>query len=234
MLTTTFGYAFIAGLLPSLLWLWFWLKEDIHPEPRKILFFVFLGGMIAVPLVIPFQKIVSQHFTDRSTTYLLWAAIEELMKFAAAYFFALRTKALDEPVDAIIYMITVALGFAALENTFFLFDPLSAGNMLRSIVTGNLRFIGATLLHVVSSASIGIFISLSLFKDKTTRYVYLICGILVAIALHTTFNLFIISTKGSDTFMIFACVWMAVVFLMLMFEKVKNIPVPTEQSLFNN
>ncbi len=234
MLTSTFAYALLSGILPALLWLWFWLKEDnLHPEPRKMLFLAFMVGMIAVPLVIPLQKIVNEYTRDQNVMYLLWAAIEELAKFIMAYYFTLRTSSMDEPIDAIIYMITVALGFSALENAFFLFDPLSAGNALKSIVTGNLRFIGATLLHVISSASIGLFIALSYYQSVSRKIVYLTCGLLVAITLHTSFNLFIINSKGSDTFIIFACVWVAVVILMFMFEKVKNVTAPEKQPLIN-
>ena len=27
-------FAIAGGFIPSLLWLWFWLKEDSNPEPR--------------------------------------------------------------------------------------------------------------------------------------------------------------------------------------------------------
>ncbi len=232
MTSTAFIYALVSGILPALLWLWFWLREDaIHPEPRALIFFTFLAGMIMVPLVIPFQQWVLSIYggdTPNQITYFLWAGLEELFKFVGAYLLALHTKYMDEPIDAIIYMITVALGFAALENAFFLFKPLSSGDAIKTIVTGNLRFIGATLLHVISSATIGLFIAMPYYKSVFRKYFDLTLGLLVATTLHTTFNLFIINTKGSDTFIIFGCVWIAVVILILLFEKVKNIVKPAE------
>jgi len=39
-------FAFVGGLLPALLWLWFWLREDLHPEPRRILLLTFTAGMV--------------------------------------------------------------------------------------------------------------------------------------------------------------------------------------------
>ena len=36
------------GFAPPLLWLWFWLKEDKRPEPRKEIMIVFLAGMAMV------------------------------------------------------------------------------------------------------------------------------------------------------------------------------------------
>jgi RsiW-degrading membrane proteinase PrsW (M82 family) len=37
------GLAFIGGIIPSFLWLWFWLKEDKkNPEPKGVLTIVFI------------------------------------------------------------------------------------------------------------------------------------------------------------------------------------------------
>jgi protease PrsW len=226
MLTSnTLLYALLSGVLPSLLWLWFWLKEDnLHPEPRLLVLITFLAGMIAVPLVIPFQKIIHVAFADNNTlTLTLWATVEEIFKLLAAVLIALRSKYMDEPIDAMIYLITAALGFAALENTFFILKPLEAGDALQSIITGNLRFVGATLLHVVSSASIGIFIALSFYHGRFMKKFSTLLGIIVATALHTAFNFFIIKSTGSQTFTIFSTVWGAIILLMLLFEKIKTI-----------
>src|SRR3989344_4852454 len=93
---------------------------------------------------------------------VVWAGIEEFLKYGAAFvvaFHAIRinkNKYIDEPVDPLIYMITAALGFAALENTLFLINPLLGGDALSGILTGNLRFIGASLLHVLASGVVGL------------------------------------------------------------------------------
>jgi len=44
-------YIFILlGLLPSFAWLFFFLKEDTHPEPKKMIALVFfLGGIFHRP-----------------------------------------------------------------------------------------------------------------------------------------------------------------------------------------
>src|SRR3989344_7108138 len=142
-MTPTFLLALAGGILPAMIWLWFWLREDrAHPEPRVLLLFTFVGGMMAVPLVLHLESPIPILFGAYSVvTVIIWAALEEIVKFAGAYITALRTKAYNEPIDAIIYMLTVALGFSALENALFIFDPLVSGNIPDSIITGNLRFI---------------------------------------------------------------------------------------------
>jgi len=216
-------FALVGGIIPAIVWLLFWLREDRkRPEPRGLIMLTFFFGMIAVPLVIPLQKITFQQ-NSQFNTFLIWAILEETFKYAAAYFAALRKKEVDEPIDPIIYMLTAALGFAALENALFILGPLVNGNILESVLVGNLRFVGASLLHTISSATIGVALAISFFKRKAVRRAYLAMGIVFAIALHTVFNLFIIKETHSNTFVTFGFVWIAIVILMLLFERVKKI-----------
>lgn len=222
-------YAFFGGLLPAALWLWFWLKEDsVHPEPRGLIVVTFIAGMIAVLLVIPIQQFFYSHLgarigeTSIGMLFLL-ALVEEVMKFFAAYAIALRSKAFDEPIDAVIYMVTAALGFTAFENALFLLDPLSGGKIVDTIITGNMRFVGASILHVMTSAIIGLGLALFFYKRRALRRDVVMLCILVATALHTLFNLSIISSSGSNMFVTFLVLWFSVVGLLLFFEKIKRL-----------
>ena len=218
---STFVYALLAGVLPSLVWLWFWLREDSHPEPRWLIVITFLGGFLAVIASIFAEKFVSDLNLTESLRYTLWAGVEELTKFIAVAVIALNTDYNDEPIDAMVYCITVALGFAALENAFFLFQPLVGGDYIQSIVTGNMRFIGATLVHVVSSASIGFALGYVYYRGIVSKFFALLIGTAVAITLHSAFNLSIINGTMSDTLKAFAWIWGAVVILIVLFEEVK-------------
>src|SRR4051812_20721286 len=109
-------YALLGGILPALLWLFFWLREDAkNPEPDSMLIKTFLGGAVAVILVLPVQKVIADYFPGMSpNTFFFWAISEELFKFLAAFIIALRSFDDNEPLDPLIYMITAALGFVAL------------------------------------------------------------------------------------------------------------------------
>lgn len=215
----------LGGVLPALLWLWFWLKEDrLHPEPKTRLALVFFVGMASVLLVLPIEKFIFSMVLSKIslTTLFMWAATEEIIKYLGAYFAALRARENDEPIDAIIYMITVALGFSALENTLFLLNVINDGALAQSIITGNSRFLGATLLHVASSAVIGVIMGLSFYKKAGFKKLTLLVGIITSILLHTIFNLLIIES-GKNLFFVFAGVWVFVILLIVLFEKVKKI-----------
>src|SRR3989344_6957870 len=148
----TLIYAALGGILPALVWLSFWLREDRkNPEPNGLIVKTFLLGMFAVLLVLPFQKGVEMLIPGTTlVTLFLWAFFEETFKLSAGYFGGLHTVDDNEPIDPMIYMITAALGFAAIENALFIFGPLVGNETTQSFITGNLRFIGASLLHVVS------------------------------------------------------------------------------------
>jgi len=220
---STVLFSLLGGIVPALLWLWFWLQEDkLHPEPRGRIMFAFWGGMLAVPLVFPLEKLAFSYFGMSAVTFLVWAAIEEGMKFFMAWVTALRTKAYDEPIDALEYMITVAVGFAALENTLFILNPLIDGNGFQGLVTGNMRFIGASLLHIVASAVLGYCIGREFYRPMKWKIIWRALGLSAAIALHTVFNLFIIYKNGSKTFAVFTCVWVAALGVLLLFEKIKK------------
>ncbi len=222
--STSFLYAVLAGIVPSLIWLWFWLHEDRQqPEPRWLLAATFFGGILAVIAAIFAEKYVADIVNDPSLRYTLWAGIEEVLKFIAVAVIALNSDYYDEPIDAMIYCVVAALGFAALENTLFIMGPLSDGEIARSIVTGNMRFIGATLVHVVSSALIGASLGYAFYRGHIAKFILLILGLSAAIALHAAFNLSIINAASADTLRAFAWIWGAVVILIVLFEEVKAV-----------
>src|SRR3989338_3009143 len=109
------GLAILGGVVPALLWLWFWLKEDNHkPEPKGLIATIFFIGMVSVFLVIPFQKFVQAHVLSHQYQIILWASIEELIKYLGVLILLYKTNHAEEPIDWPIFLITIALGFAAL------------------------------------------------------------------------------------------------------------------------
>jgi RsiW-degrading membrane proteinase PrsW (M82 family) len=221
MHVSTFFYALLAGLLPSLIWLWFWIREDSNAEPRWLIVATFLGGFLAVIAAIFAEKYIAGLAIDSSLRYTLWAGVEEIFKFIAVAVIALNTDYNDEPIDAMVYCIVVALGFAALENTLFLIQPLAGGEIAQSIVTGNMRFMGATLVHIVSSAVVGFGLGFAFYRGYIAKTIAIIVGLASAITLHAAFNLSIINGTTADTLKAFAWVWGAVVILIILFEEVK-------------
>jgi len=194
------------GVLPSLVWLFYYLRKDLHPEPKKMILKVFLYGMIITIPVFFIQITLSellkqlQIFSffnsypiliDILKWFLVIAFTEEIFKYLAVRLAVLKNKELDEPLDIMLYMVVSALGFAAVENMFYMFlpiDNISFNSIIKMTITISfIRFIGATFLHTLSSAIIGYFLVKSLF-DRKKRFRFLVIGISLATLLHGLYN----------------------------------------------
>jgi len=258
-MTTNFNFtlaflSLVAGFLPALVWLWFWLKEDRErPEPKLMILKTFIAGGLAVVVAFVVQQatltalpkfglnpdlILSQigqsSFLWSSFGLLLgWAFIEELVKYLAASFSAFHNKSYDEPVDAMIYIIVAAIGFAAVENTLFLISAITSGEAtLGFLLVGNMRFLGATVVHIVSSAFVGGFVAIAYYLPFLKRSVALVIGLILASVLHAIFNFFIINSNGFDMLKIFVGLWLLAIIVIYIFERVKLIM--CNRDLINN
>ncbi len=242
----TIVYALLGGIVPALLWLWFFLREDArHPEPKWLILAAFLCGMLAVILALPIEMLLKcvavgswpvggalLHPIDTleycrtlpdTNPVLLWAAAEELLKYFVAVAVILWRRAVDEPIDAMVYLLTVALGFAALETGLFLMGPLGKGDITGGILTGNLRFMGAALLHTLASATVGFSLAASFYRGAVVQFFSLCTGLILAILLHALFNHHIIASSGEQTAIVFFAVWLGIIALFALFERAKVI-----------
>lgn len=195
-----FFYIAIA-ILPSVIWLSYYLHKDKHPEPRLMILNVFIWGMlvafpaiiveaIAIEFLLPLINVPEIVF-DSIKYLLIVAAVEELSKFFVVKFKVIdSTLQLDEPIDAMEYMIISALGFAAIENILLL-TPLFQDSFLPTLQLTFSRFIGATFIHVLASATIGYYLALSLYMPQK-KVSLLIHGFSIAILIHGLYNILII------------------------------------------
>ncbi|HMO78695.1 MAG TPA: PrsW family intramembrane metalloprotease [Candidatus Paceibacterota bacterium] len=232
------------GILPPIIWLIYWLQQDKkNPEPKRLLFASFLFGMLTVPIAaflnslfaniiinqpaVNIYKLFFENYFSAIILIILWAGIEEFLKLLAGYIGGISTKENNEPLDSVIYLITAALGFATLENIFYIYGTLVDPDYAQhtAILVGNARFIGSTLLHISASATIGIFMAFSFYKDKKTKTTAVLIGFVLATALHTIFNSFIIRSSiiKEDIFVLisFSIVWTTIILIIILLEKIK-------------
>jgi len=191
-------FLILLGVLPSFAWLIFFVEEDCHPEPRRLLLYTFLSGILITVLALQLQILLNQYLIDRgidqysALSMIFLTAIEEVAKFFAAFWIIRGRKEFDEPVDAMIYMIVAALGFAAVENVSLVFQNLNAFSPGQAIIeVTTLRFVGATLLHALSSAIVGYYWARAVFKIH--KSILIIIGLAIATLLHASFNYLILN-----------------------------------------
>ncbi len=219
----TFLIALTGGMLPSVIWLWYWIKEDdIKKPPLMLVGLTFVTGMLMVVLVVPLEKFMETRFHDQATLIVMWAICEEALKLVAFGIIAYASDYIEEPIDFPVYCMTAALGFAAFENTMYLIKPIGMQDTTITLLTTNLRFLGSTLLHSITTGFVGLMMGLAFFQNKTIRFGSLVIGFALAVGLHSVFNFFIMKNNGENFLQVFAVLWVVSIISILVFEKVRR------------
>ena len=199
----------IFGVLPSLVWLFYYLRKDPHPESKLMILKIFFWGAI-ITLPVFFVQIGLNNLLEIFTIdkfiasiiywFLIISLSEELFKYLVVRFRVLKSSHLDEPIDIMIYMVVSALGFAAVENILYIFTDVGSFSFTeilnRTLILSFVRFVGATFLHTLCSAVIGYAVAISLC-DLKHRRIEAGLGIITAIALHGLYNFSIIKLEGN-------------------------------------
>lgn len=227
------------GLAPSVIWLLFYLRKDAHPESNQMILKIFFYGMLAAVIAalieigfsLPLKTFGAKLLETFPLLFFLFyhfiiiALVEEVAKFLVVREKVIKDPEFDEPVDAMLYMIIVALGFAALENILVLFLGKGSPLLGQALVITIFRFIGATFLHALCSGTLGYFLALSFFETKK-RTKLLVKGLVLAIILHGLFNISIIGIEKnlffSVVFLIILLTGLAL-FVSFGFRKLKKI-----------
>lgn len=110
------------AIAPGLFWLWFFYKKDkLEPEPRHLIVQTFFWGVfLAIPVLM--VQIPIMVFTSSMVVLAVIVApiTEELGKYLVVRWGVYNHIEFDEPVDGIVYAAAAALGFASIENVFYL------------------------------------------------------------------------------------------------------------------
>jgi RsiW-degrading membrane proteinase PrsW (M82 family) len=202
---------YLLGFAPSIVWLAFYLRKDVHPESNKMILKIFFWGMLSALFAIILEKSFSfllektflkeQIFlTSVLTIFMADALIEEYLKYLVLKFKVLKNSALDESFDIFLYMIISALGFAALENILILYPSYSivAEKAIWLMIS---RFVFATFLHGLCSGLMGIFLCFSFFYLKYKK-LFFGAGLLVATLFHGFYNFAIKKIQVGEGFVL--------------------------------
>ena len=116
------GTLFIT-IVPSIIIFCYFYFSDKFKEPKQTIAIVFaLGILICFPAGIVNSFIIDNfqqdtNFSERLYSSFLTAAwVEELLKFFVLYYIVLRRSEFNEPMDGIVYGVTVSLGFATYDE----------------------------------------------------------------------------------------------------------------------
>lgn len=127
-------YGALAIVVGAALWLW-WIRrlDRFEPEPlRDLLRVGLLGGALAVLATLALG--LPLRWVPKPIPFFAAAGVlEEVAKSAATLTLLRRRPLVDEPVDVLVYALTVALGFALIENVLYFLPLRPAIPLLRTL-----------------------------------------------------------------------------------------------------
>lgn len=225
----------IFGVLPSLIWLSYYLRKDLHPEPKRMILKIFLwGALITIPVF--FVQIGLTYLLAEIGLSVFWKSVvywfviisltEEYFKYLVIKLKVINSQHLDEPLDIMLYMVVAALGFAALENVLYLVSPVAglsfADIINRSMMISFIRFVGATFLHTLASAVVGYALAIASCQ-KEKGFLYIVLGVSTATILHGLYDFSIMTLNGYAKLLFPAFIILTLAVLSFIgFEKLKK------------
>lgn len=195
--------SFFFGFIPMMInaaWV-YWL-DRYEQEPKRLLGFVFLwGAMIAAAGALIFNTIweagfyvltSSERLSSLSTYIISAPIIEEFLKGVAVFIiYQLYRHEFDSILDGIVYAAITALGFAAAENTLYIYEKGYLANGYSGLFA--LTFIRVVIVgwqHPFYTSFIGIGLAISrLTRSTFWKYTAPILGFSAAVFTHSLHNL---------------------------------------------
>ena len=179
-------------ILPSLLIVLFFVKSDRFPEPTSQIIKIFMFGIFLCIPAFYINTALDEIYSNTNISealirsFLSAAPVEEVLKFTVLYSLVYKMKDFNEPIDGIVYGVSVSLGFATLENIYYVY-VLSDYFGTTSQGLAILRSFSAIPAHGIFGATMGYFFMKYTFIKKENN---LALCMIVPILLHGAYNYF--------------------------------------------
>ena len=182
----------LATILPSIILVTYFVNSDKFKEPTfQIIKIFFLGILITIPAF--FLNTYFGNFLETNTnisedligSFLTAAPIEEGLKFSVLFYFVYKMKDFNEPLDGIVYGVCVSLGFATLENIYYVY-VLPEYFATTPLSLALLRAFSAVPAHAAFGAIMGYFFMKYSFVSKKDNLLF---SLAIPIFLHGFYNL---------------------------------------------
>jgi RsiW-degrading membrane proteinase PrsW (M82 family) len=172
---------FVLAVAPAIFMLWqFHHADKYKAESSWLLLGTFvLGGLFTLVCVFVEPKQPAHQGVVGTFFFFLFgvALFEELSKFFAVRILPYRSKRFDETMDGVIFGITAGLGFAAVENIFYVFQYGGGVALFRAFVS--------VPGHAFYGAIMGYYLARAKFEKKPLLAV---SGLAIAMLLHAIFD----------------------------------------------
>ncbi len=171
--------------------IYIYIKDKYEKESKRILALTFVLGAIVSIVITTILYLIYDNVFPALNDINVWqqfvkaffvvALVEEFSKYVVVRYFNQPRKGFNEPFDGIIYAVMVSMGFAAVENIFYVLDGGQEVALLRAFT--------AVPAHAVCGIIMGYYMGKAKFSNKRLRYN--LTGLCLAIIFHGTYDFFL-------------------------------------------
>lgn len=232
--------SFFFGFIPILFYAWlvYWL-DRYEKEPTVLLGLVFVWGiLIAGGFAFLANTLLgwgvymftgSESTTNIATGSLIAPLVEESLKGLAVFgIFLIFRDEFDSLLDGMIYAAVTALGFAALENTYYIYNGYVENGYQGLLILAFVRVILVGWQHPFYTAFIGLGLAAARLSSRAViRFLAPVAGWLAAVLAHSLHNTLSNLLIGPGGLMIGTVIdwtgWLAMLtFIILLISREKN------------
>lgn len=178
----------VISFAPGIFWLWYFARRAAYrPSPRRLIATTFVLGMAAaIPAALVEATLLPDDVFGRPVgtglvlaLFLVVGPVEEAAKFLSVRLHGYRSPYFDEPMDGLVLAAAASLGFASIENFFYVLSEGPGVILIRAPIS--------TLAHVIFGGMWGLALGLS--KHSTpSGTLTVVVGLATAALLHGAFD----------------------------------------------
>lgn len=215
----------ILAVAPGFFILWYiYNKDKYEREPKGLIVATFFIGVgVAVPAGLIeyfFEWATGMPMTGNMLgafigSFLVVAPVEEVAKFLSVRLKAYNAPSFNEVMDGIVYSVAGALGFATIENVFYVFEYGTA--------TGIFRALFSVPLHALCGGIIGYYLGMNKVHKGEKKY-FLAAGLMIAILFHGAYDFVLFTETYLGILIVPIMVWLFIVYKKRLFVALKDSP----------
>ena len=215
-------------------------NKDRDKEPKGLIIKLFFGGIgsfvLAILLTLFFGIFFPGLFSNSLSVnlfelffqvFLGVSFVEELSKWIFVYKISYNNKEFDQIYDMIVYSVFVALGFACIENIFYVFEHGFGVGIIRGLL--------AVPGHACDGVFMGYFLSKakleSLHGDNFFRKHYIFMSIFIPVLLHGFYDYCLFSQKAFFILLFFVFI---IILYIVSIGRVKKVSLITRKIKYRN
>ena len=174
---------------PLLIAYYIYQKDKYEKEPKSLIIKSFLFGCLGIIPAIFLEAFAEGMFASLFLyVFIGIALVEEGVKYFFLKKYLFNKPDFNEPMDGIVYAVMISLGFATVENIFYVFNH--PGQEMQVAI---MRMFTAIPLHAACGVILGYFVGLAKFSDNKNILLYK--GLFLATLVHALYNYFIFQEK---------------------------------------